>query len=173
MNPQEGAFIQDASRPPDPCLTQQLSILRFVVLALLFVTIPGGAILLALVEDRPFGIQFSSMVMYTAGVALYTFSRNRNNNQPFLVSCPVVRRQLSRLVRRHVGFLSALVIVQTKALEIRPSLPTKWITPSSKDASPFAISLGVFGLMLAIVQILTNRSLLDRAHRSAQANTSE
>jgi len=35
-------------------------------------------------------------------------------------------------------------------------------------ASPFTLILCVLCLCLAIVQILTNRSLLDRAHLSAQ-----
>jgi len=162
MNWQEGASVQGVTSQPDPCITQKGSILRFAVLTLLFVTVPGGAVALALLEDRPFGIQFSSMVMYSAAVALYTFSRNRNGNQPFLLSCPAVRSQLPRLIRRHLGFLAVLFIVQTEALRLRTSLPTNWITPRGKDSSPFAISLGVFCLVLGIVQILTNRSLLDR-----------
>ena len=86
----------------DPCLTRQPSILRFAVLAVLFlIAIPGGVIFLILLADRPYGIQFSSMVMDTAAVALYTFSRNRNDNQPSLLSCPVVHRQLPVLIRRH------------------------------------------------------------------------
>ena len=173
MNGQEGAFVEDVPSKSDPCITQKGSILRFAVLTLLFVTIPGGAVALALLEDRPFGIQFSSMVIYTAAVALYTFSRNRNGNQPFLLSCPVVRGQLPRLIRRHLGFLVVLFIVQTEALKLRPGLPTNWITPSSKDASPFSISLGVFCLVLGIIQILTNRSLLDRVHLAAQAHKAE
>jgi hypothetical protein len=151
----------------DPCLNRQPSIWRFAVLALLFLTvIPGGVILLILLADRSYGIQFSSTVMDTAAVALYTFSRNRNDNQPFLLSCPVVRRQLPRLIRRHLGFLAALFIVQTTALEIRPNLPAYWITPSSTDASPFALILGVLGACLAIIQVISNRSLLERAHLS-------
>jgi len=167
------AFDQ-ASAWKDPCLTRDyISFPRLVVFALLFLTFIGGGIFLALLEYRPYGIQCASTVMYTAAVALYTFSRNRNGNQPFLLSCPVVRSQLPQLIRRHLSCLAVLFIVQTEALKLRPSLPINWITPSSKDASPFSISLGIFCLVLAIVQILTNRSLLDRAHLSAQTHTAE
>ena len=153
----------------DPCLTRQyISVPRLAVFTLLFLTVIGGVIFLALVEYRPYEIQLTSMLIYTAAVALYTFSRNRNGNQPFLISCPVVRRQLPRLIRRHLGFLAALFIAQTMALNFRPNLPSHWVTPSSRDASPFALTLGVLCACLAIVQILTNRSLLDRAHNSAQ-----
>ena len=92
------------------------------------------------------------MVMYTAAVAFYTFSRNRNGAQPFLLSCPVVRRQLPRLIRWHLGFLAALFIAQTTALKLRPNLPTHWVTPSSRDASPFALILGVFCLCLGLTK---------------------
>jgi|SRR5581483_1718076 len=153
----------------DPCLTQGRSILRFVVLALLFLIIWGGVIFLILFANRPYGIQVSSMVIYTAAVALYTFSRNRNNMQPFLLSCPVVHRQIPLLIRRHVGFLAALFIVQTIALKLRPNLPARLITPSRSDASLFAIILSGLCGSLAIVQVLSNRSLLQRAHLSAQA----
>jgi hypothetical protein len=158
-----------ASDWQDPCLTRQyISFPRLAVFTLLFLTVIGGGIFLSLLEFRPYGIQLTSMLIYTAAVALYTFSRNRNGAQPFLLSCPVVRRQLPRLIRRHLGFLAALFIAQTMALNFRPNLPAHWVTPSSRDASPFALTLGVLCVCLAIVQILTNRSLLDRAHNSAQ-----
>ncbi|MGA9304400.1 MAG: hypothetical protein WBW31_03235 [Candidatus Sulfotelmatobacter sp.] len=153
----------------DPCLTRQyISFARLAVFTLLFLTVIGGGIVLALLEYRPYGVQLTSMLIYTAAVALYTFSRNRNGAQPFLLSCPVVRRQLPRLIRRHLGFLAALFIAQTMALNFRPNLPAHFVTPSSRDASPFALTLGVLCLCLAIVQILTNRSMLDRAHNLSQ-----
>ena len=165
--------FNQASDWQDPCLTRDyISFSRLVVFALLFLTFIGGAIFLALLEYRPYGIQFTSMVMYTAAVALYTFSRNRNGAQRFLLSCPVVRRQLPRLIRRHLGFLAALFIAQTTALNLRPNLSAHWVTPSSRDASLFTLILGVLCLCLAIVQTLTNRSLLDRAHLSAQTDAS-
>jgi hypothetical protein len=123
MSPHEGALGQDVNCQPDPCLTQERSILRFVVLALLFLTMFGTVVLLILLEDRPYGIQLSSIVGYTAAVALYTFSRNRNTMQPFLLSCPIVRRQLPLLIRRHLGFLAVLFIVQTTVSNFARTCP--------------------------------------------------
>jgi hypothetical protein len=155
----------------DPCLTRDyISFPRLVSFALLFLTFIGGAIFLALLEHQPYEIQFTSMVMYTAAVALYTFSRNRNGAQPFLLSCPVVRHQLPRLIRRHLGFLAVLLIAQTTALKLRSNLPAHWVTPSSRDASPFAVILGVLCLCLGVAQILSNRSLLEDAHLSVQTD---
>src|SRR5579864_4551119 len=107
------------SQTEDPCLTQPSSLLRFAVFALLLLAVPSTAILLISLEHRPYGIQLSSIVGYTAAVALYTFSRNRNGNQPFLLSCPIVRAQIPQLIRRHLVFLAALFIVQTVALRFR------------------------------------------------------
>ena len=152
----------------DPCLTRRSSMSRFAVLAVLFVTMCSTAIFLVLLEDRPYEIQFSSIVGYTAAVAFYTFSRNRNGNKPFLLSCSVVRGQLACLLRRYLGVIAALFIAQTTALRLRPNVPAQWVTSSSKEVSPFVIALGVLCLVLAIVQTLTNRSLLDRAHLSAK-----
>jgi hypothetical protein len=163
--------FNQASDWQDPCLTRQhVSFPRLAVFTLLFLTVIGGGICLALLEYRPYGIQLTSMVIYTAAVALYTFSRNRNGAQPFLLSCPVVIRQIPLLIRRHVGFLAALFIVQTTAIELRPKLPEYLITPRGTDASLFTVILGVLCGCLAVVQVLSNRSLLERAHLSAQAS---
>lgn len=163
---------QDLTRWQDPCLVQGFSVLRFAVFALLFVAMLGTAPLLIWLNDRPYGIQLSSMVGYTAAVAFYTFSRNRNGNQPFLLSCPVVRGQLARLIRRHLGLLAALFTAQTAALKLRPNLAAQWAASGRGNVSLFAPVLGVLCGCLAIAQILTNRSLLDRAHASAQTGDS-
>lgn len=166
------AFNQ-ASDWKDPCLTRDsISFPRLVVFTLLFLTFIGGGIFLALLEYRPYGIQFASMVMYTAAVALYTFSRNRNGAQPFLLSCPVVRRQLPRIIRRHLVFLATLFVAQTMAFKLRSNLPAQFVTPSSRDASPFALIMGVFCLCLAVAQVLSNRALLENAHLSPQSDAS-
>jgi hypothetical protein len=66
-----------------------------------------------------------------------------------------------------VGFLAALFLVQTTALEFRRNLPDYLITPSGTEPSLFAVILGVLCGGLAVVQILSNRSLLQRSHLSA------
>ena len=157
-----------AENGADACVTQRFSWVRFAVLALLFVAMWVGIVGLILLADKPYGIQLSSIVTYTSAVALYTFSRNRNGNQPFLLSCPYVRSQLSRLINRHLCFVAVLFALQTAALNLRPKLPAYWTTPSSRDPSRFSAILAVVCACLAVVQTLTNRSLLKRAHLSAQ-----
>jgi hypothetical protein len=107
----------------------------------------GGVVFLILFANWPYGIQVSSIVIYTAAVALYTFSRNNTfggkDLQPFLLSCAAVRGQIPTLIRRHLGFLAALLLVQTTALEFRPKLPAHLITPRGTAPSLFAVILVV------------------------------
>lgn len=140
------------------------------MLTLLFFTLLGSIFCLILLANRPYAIQLTSVAIDTAAVALYTFSRNRNNMQRFLLSCPVVRCQIPRLVRRHLGFLAALVIVETSALKLRPNLPASLTMPRGTEPSLFAVILGIFCASLAVVQVLSNRSLLERAHLSWEVN---
>ncbi len=151
--------------PPDPCHTRQpFSLLRFVAFTFLFLTfIPGGFFLFLLLADEPFGFQLASLVIDTAAVALFTFSSNKGL-QPYQLFCPVVRRQLPRLLRRHAGFLAALFILQTAAFELRPALPAFWVTAIVRSESPFVIVLTMLCASLAFAQILSNRSLLGQAH---------
>jgi hypothetical protein len=123
-------FESKSDQWQDPCLTQVVSMSRLAVLVALFLIMCSSWIILVLLEDRPYGIQFSTLVGYTAAVAFYTFSHNRNGNQSFLVSCPAVHGQLGRLIRRHLGFITAIFIAQTTALRLRPGLPTSWIIRS-------------------------------------------
>jgi len=161
---------QDRTLTQDTCLTQPASFYRRAVLTMLFIVMWVGIVLFILLEDRPFGVQFSSVVINTAAVALYTFSRNRNSNQPFMLSCPIVREQLPRLIRRHLVFLTGLLIFQTAAFNVRPYLPAYWITPGSRDPSPFSFALWILCACITLAQVLSNRSLLESAHDLAKSD---
>jgi hypothetical protein len=153
---------------PDPCrLGQPFSGLRFSVFAALFLTMTlGGFVLFLLLSDQPYGIQFASVVCYTAAIGLYTFAQNRSA-PPFMLSCPIVRQQVPLLLKRHAGFLLVLVILQTSALRLRLHLSSYWVTGDGKNMPPFYLFLTVLGCGLALAQILSNRSLLERAHVDA------
>jgi hypothetical protein len=117
--------------------------------------------------DLPYGIQLGSLVPYTAFIILATFSAQRGQ-QPYFFECSIVRQTMPRLARRHGGFLLAIVAIESIALELTRYMPASWLTASGRGGSPFAIALIVLCMCLAFAQTLSNRSLLERAHRAKQ-----
>jgi hypothetical protein len=121
--------------------------------------------------DFRYGSEISSLISYTAFVALGTFSVYFDQ-QPYFFECPIVRRNLLRLAWLHGVFLVALVVLEMVALKLRPHLPVFWVDPPSwfvaigegGDASPFTMTLLLLCVFLGVVQIVSNRALLDLAH---------
>ena len=139
---------------------------RFVLFAIAFLTmLPGSLILFLWLGDKPFGTQFASVIGYTAATILYTFSANRGM-QRYLFNCPYVRSQFRRLAVRHICFLTALILLQTAILSIRPHLSPWWMTEGfgPRGMPPFILLMGVLCGALLIAEIVTNRSILQRAH---------
>jgi hypothetical protein len=152
----------------DPCRGKVFSFARFVLLATLFLFLTLGSVpLFLLLTKRPYGVQEASVVVYTIFVVFFTFAstgtRTGKNIPPYMFTCPAVKAQVSRLLWRHLGFLVALFALQTLALDVRPSLSDWWNT--DRKGTPFELSLTLLCFGLGYAQVLTNRSLLDRAHR--------
>ena len=152
----------------DPCVEpSRFSWSRFCFFTLIFlIFLPGGISLFFFFDKTRIGIEVASVASYTAGVILYTFSSNRGM-QRYLFSCPFVRAELPRLALRHVGFLIALIALQTGAFLIQPHLSPFWLNASGAKRSlpPFVDALFVAGGVLLLAEVITNRSLLDRAHK--------
>jgi hypothetical protein len=151
----------------DPCLAHpSFSIERFVLFAPIFLTMTlGSALLFIFLSDYPFGIQFAALVCYTSAVVLYTFSANRHLPR-YLFRCPLVRGQIPCLARRHLVCLAVLFVLLTVAFQLPSHLSASWLIASGGQRSmpPLTIILFILSACLALVQILTNRSLLDRVH---------
>ena len=149
----------------DPCSDPpKLSNRRFFVfLPTFLVMMPGSLVLFMWLSDHPYGVQLASMVGYTAAVILYTFSANRGLPR-YLFTCPVVHGQLYRLAVRHLGFLIALFIIETVALHLRPSMPPSWFVARGRNMPPFIMGLALLCGSLLLTEVITNRSLLGRAH---------
>ena len=160
----------------DSCLAPpSFSLERFMLFLPIFLTmIFGGGLLFVLFADRLLGIQLASLVSYTSAIVLYTFSANRGM-QRYLFRCPIVKPQFPRLVIRHMAFVCILLILLTAALQLRPHLPAWWFATSreSRSMPPFIAALFVLSALLALAQILTNRSLLERAHIDADVRRDE
>jgi hypothetical protein len=158
----------------DPCRGKSFSFARFVLMATLFLCMTVGSLpLFFLVMKRPYGFQAASAIIYTIFVVFFTFARTGSRTgkdlPPYLFTCPAVRPQFSRLLRRHLGFLVTLFALQTLALAVRPQLPDWWNIKDRKGATPFDLALMLLCVGFGYAQVFTNRSLLDRAHRDFSA----
>jgi hypothetical protein len=140
-----------------PLLSLPLIAIWFVSLVLLFP-----------LARLQFGVQLGPLVPYTAFMVLGTFTAQRQE-QPYFFECPFVRRTLPRLVRRHIAFLAALVIAETILPEFTQVLPSSWRFLTTTQDGTFAVAPMILAGCLALVQMFTNRSLLERAHRATSS----
>jgi hypothetical protein len=154
-------------KSPDPCLAPtSFSIERFAFFVPVFLSMTlGSGLLFIYLSDHPFGVQLAALVCYAYAVVLYTFSANRGMPH-YLFSCPTVRSELPRIATRSMAFIAILFFLLTVALRLRPQLPASWLIASGgyKSMPPFTLALSILSACLALAHILTNRSILDRAH---------
>jgi hypothetical protein len=154
----------------DPCRDLSLSNPRFIILTMIFLCMIVGSVpLLLLFASRPWGLQEASIITYTLFEVFLTFARTGTRGgpdlPPYKFTCPAVKPQILCLLWRHLGFLFALFALQTAMLAARPHLPDWWNVKDSRGGTPFDIALMLLCFGLAWTQVLTNRSLLNRAHR--------
>lgn len=177
--------VADASRSganlqgsyTDPCRIRSSSSARLALMATLFISmIVGGVPLFFVLAKRPYGFQTASAIVYTLYVVFFTFARTGTKGgkdwPPYMFTCPIVQSQFSRLLWRHLGFLAALFALQTLALAMRSRLPDWWNIGSGRNGSgmpPFEGGLLLLCVGLASAQLVTNRSLLSRAHQEVDS----
>lgn len=127
----------------------------------------ASSFLLFPLASLPGGIQFGSLIPYTAFVVLATFSAQRGQ-QPYFFECSIVRQTMPRLIRRHIGFLLAIVVMETFALQLTRFMPPSWLITKEGVETPFRIAVTVLCFCLAAAEVFISRSLLAQAHRVKQ-----
>ena len=143
---------------------------RILLMSAIFLCMTLGSLLLVtLLRSTPYGLHVSSMAFYTFFVLFFTFattgSISSGNVPGYKFTCPAVEPQIPRLLWRHIIFLVALFVLETAATTVHPYLPDWWNIQDKKGSTPFEIALLLLGIALALAQIHTNKSLLNRAHR--------
>ena len=153
------------SQHSDPCRNSSFSISRFVLMTTLFLSATVGslALFITFMNREPYRLQELSTISYTFAVVFATFAAIKGDRH-YLFSCPIVKSQISQLLLRHVGFLIALVLLESAGLAIRSSLPAWWSLRDSKGGTPFELFLSLSCYGLGFVEVFTNRSILQRAH---------
>jgi hypothetical protein len=167
-------LLQEQWPYSDPCRSRHFSFGRFLLMTALFLCMTVGSLpLFFLLLKRPYGFQAASAIVYTFFAVFFTFARTGTRTgkdlPPYMFTCQAVQPQFSPLLWRHLGFLVALFVLQTLALATRPNLPEWWNIEDRKGSTPFDLALFLLCFGLGWVQIFTNRSLLDRAHREFSA----
>jgi hypothetical protein len=157
----------------DPC-RHRSSGPRLLLMSAIFLCMTVGSMLLFVPLRRaPYGVQVTSLVFYTLFVLFFTFattgSRGGGNVPGYKFTCPAVVPQIPRLLWRHLICLFALFVLEGAALAVHPHLPDWWNIHDKKGSTPFEIVVLFLGNGLAWAQILTNKSLLNRAHREFSA----
>lgn len=157
----------------DPC-RHKSSGTRLLLMSTIFLSMTAGSMLLFVpLRNTPYGIQVTSLVFYTLFVLFFTFattgSRGGGNVPGFKFTCPAVERQIPRLLWRHLICLVALFVLERAAPAVHPHLPDWWNIQDKKGSTPFEIVVLLLGFGLAWAQILSNKSLLNRAHREFSA----
>jgi hypothetical protein len=159
----------------DPCRNRTFSPPRFILMTTIFLcAIVGSIPLFLLLVSRPYGLQVASIITYTLFQVFFTFARTGGGPSgpdlpPFKFTCPAVKPKIPCLLWRHFGFLAVLFAIQTAILAARTHLPDWWNVQDRRGSTPFDLAslLVCFGLGWA--QVLSNRSLLDRAHKEFSA----
>jgi hypothetical protein len=157
----------------DPC-RQKSSGPRLLLMSAIFLCMTIGSMLLfVLLRDAPYGLPVTSLVFYTLFVVFFTFattgSSGGGNVPGYKFTCPAVEPQIPRLLWRHLICLITLFALEETALAVHPYLPDWWNIQDKKGSTPFSIVVLLLGIGLAWAQILTNKSLLNRAHREFSA----
>jgi hypothetical protein len=159
----------------DPC-RRRSSRPRILLMSAIFLCMTVGSVpLFLLLISRPYGLQQASIISYTLLVVFFTFATtgngfgSRKNVPGYKFTCPAVEPQVPRLLWRHLICLVALFVLQTAMLTVHPHLPDWWNVQDKKGMSPFDAALLFACFSLAWTQILTNKSLLNRAHRDFSA----
>ena len=157
----------------DPC-RHNSSGPRLLLMSAIFLCMTVGSMLLVvLLRGTTYGLQATSFVFYTFFVVFFTFattgSRGGGNVPGYKFTCPAVEPQIPRLLWRHLICLVALSVLETAALAVHPHLPDGWNIQDRRGSTPFEIVLLLLGIGLAMAQILTNKSLLNRAHHEFSA----
>jgi hypothetical protein len=158
----------------DPCRDITVSLPRFALMTTVFLCWIASVPLSFLPGNNPFGFQEASIITNTLLVVFFTFARTGGGPSspdfpPFKFTCPAVRLQVPRLLWRHLGFLVLLLALQAAMLAVRPHLTDWWNMQDRKGATPFDLILFLLCFGLGWVQVRSNRSLLDRAHREFSA----
>jgi hypothetical protein len=144
------------------------------VLVLILSVAFGSVFAFVALGDRPYGMQWATLISYSAVIFVWTFFRTRGVFTKHSLFALYVHEQLPRLLMIHFVYLLAIFLMETWALTIRPTMSGWWLTSSGRrGVPPFDSALMVSGLLTGASQIILNRRILGRAKKESLSNSAE
>jgi hypothetical protein len=122
-------------------------------------------------DGRIYGLLIGSVIPFTAFATLCTFGAVRGQ-RPYFFECTIVSQTMPRLARRHVGFLIVVMVVESIAFFVNTRLSASGFAAGRGGSSSSEV-LSIPLIIVAMVEIWTNRSLLERAHQQAFPESTE
>ena len=123
----------------------------------------GGIGLFVVLGHRPFGIQLTTVIVYTYFAFWYVFFPTRGLLEKYSLRNKVVQRQIPRLLAIHCAFLALILIGQTAVFAMKPHLPGYWLTERGKNHDTlYDLVPMVSYVIIFFTQVLISRRILSR-----------
>ena len=115
-----------------------------------------------LIADKPFGLQITTLIVYTGLVFFQVFCDSRAF-KGYSLRLTAVRNKISTLYAIHVVFLLFVFVALTAALSLRPHVLSSWHTTNGKRDNWFDMLLIIIGVTICMCQTLISRKILSRS----------
>lgn len=118
---------------------------------------------------RPFGVQLTTLIVYTCVVFFFIFFKTRLGDGNGLRN-EAVRRCIPRLLAIHVSFLALVFTIQTSALALEPRLSSWWLEENAKRMTPFQQALFIVCATAGLIQVSLSRRILRSSREATSAD---
>ncbi len=124
----------------------------------------GGLCLFLFLEDRPFGTQIATVMVYTYFVFWFTFFPTRGMPEQYSLQSKTVQRQIPRLLTIHCACLTLILLEQTVLFAAKRHLPSYWLTEHKDPRGTLYdwVLLASSGVVF-FSQVLFSRRILSRS----------
>jgi hypothetical protein len=118
--------------------------------------------LLILIGDKPYGVQFTTLIGDTGFVYFLVFCDSRAY-KGYSLRLTAVRKKIPTLLAIHAAFLLFIFVALTAALSVRSHLSSSWLITKGKRDSWFDVLLLVIGVTVYVSQTQICRKILSRS----------
>jgi hypothetical protein len=136
------------------------------ILAAYLVGAFGGLCIFIILEERVFGMQIATAIIYTYFAFWYVFFPTRGLLEQYSLLNKKVQQQIPLLLAVHCAFLILIFLGETMWFSMKSHLPSYWFTEHGRPVGPlyvFVVSVSV--LALFFIQVLISRRILSRSLR--------